>query len=376
MKVILLDDEYLALTALEHHLVQIPGITVAGKFVDPLKAKEYVLHHDIDAVFLDIRLPGMNGMEWTKQILRIKPRLLVVFVTAYAGYAVQAFELNAVDYLLKPVPSDRLLKTVQRLRKRAGVPVSREPAAAAAKPVQVRLFHQVAIEAGDSAVAPIRWRTARVQELFLYLLQHRGQLVRKPALADLIWPEYEPRKAYSQLYTAVYHIRKTLEPFGSHFQIASAAEGYILHLKDVRLDVEEWERGIRNGPPMTAETIDQYEKLMSLHAGDYLRGFEYEWAESERQRLLKLWIRTGMEMAECYLAGGRPEKAIAKYLEICNRHPQEEEAHFALMKLYAAANDRSSVIRQYRLLSEALWELNEKPGSSITEWYTNWGREI
>ena len=67
----------------------------------------------------------------------------------------------------------------------------------------------------------------------------RGQLVRKAALIDMLWPEFDMDKAYPQLYTAIYHIRKTLEPYNSRFQITNTREGYVLNMEDVELDTLE-----------------------------------------------------------------------------------------------------------------------------------------
>ncbi|WP_028612457.1 response regulator [Paenibacillus harenae] len=375
MKTILVDDEYLALNYLEHQLLKVSGgaIEIIGKFIDPIEAKGSILREDADVVFLDIHLPEVNGIELATRILESKPKLNIVFVTAYDKYAIQAFELNALDYVLKPVESERLLKTVQRLQARLEE-ASVSPRADK-ETIRMNLFQQVSIESGDQFTT-MRWRTTRVQELFLYLLQHRGQLVRKSTLIELLWPEYETGRAYAQLYTSVYHIRKTLEPYGDHFTISNATEGYILTIGKVALDVAEWESRIQSGLPITNETIEDYEKAMDLYAGDYLQEFEYWWAECERQRLKLLWLRTSYQLAEFYLSCSLRDKAIEKYIEICDRHPQAEEAHFALMQIYAAANNRISVHRQYRLLSAALAEeLSELPSMHISVWYDNWKRD-
>ncbi|WP_274361893.1 response regulator [Paenibacillus thermotolerans] len=374
MKIILVDDERLALNYLEHQLQKIADVRIVGKFDDPIAGKESILREDVDVAFLDIQMLETNGIELAEQILEHKPKLNIVFVTAYNDYAIQAFELNALDYVLKPVGTERLLKTIQRIQERLG------EASAASRPkvknIQLKMFQHISIQSEEHHFATIRWRTTKAQELFLYLLQNREQLVRKSALIELLWPEFEPGKAYSHLYTAVYHVRKTLEPYGAYIKIANATEGYILHTEHVLIDVEEWEQRIQSGPPVTAETIDHYERVMVLYAGDYLQGFDYWWAESERQRLKILWLRMSFRLAEWYVSCGRREKAMEKYLEICDRYPQAEEAHFALMKLFSAMNNHLLVHRQYRLLTTVLMEeINEKPSPYITEWYNRWNQE-
>lgn len=374
MNVVLIDDENLALNYLEHHLQSIFGIHVAGKFINPVEGKEFILQTDIDVVFLDIHLPEISGIELAGQLLQFKPRLNIVFVTAYDDYAVKAFELNALDYVMKPLRKERLTITLERIRERLeGVPAAPP---AAKEELHVCLFQQLQMTAKGRTFAPIRWRTSRAQELFLYMLQHRGQLVRKSALIELLWPEYEPGKAYSQLYTAIYHIRRTIEPFGPYFHISNATDGYVLSLECVRLDVEVWERFILSGYPVNEATIGEYEGVMDLYQGDYMQNYEYWWAESERFRLKMLWLRASFQMAEWYDSSGYRDKAVEKYLEICNRYPLAEEAHFALMKIYGSLDNHLSVHRQYRLLTAILAEeLNERPSPYIIEWYRQWAGE-
>jgi|HigsolmetaGSP12D_1036236.scaffolds.fasta_scaffold00105_4 two-component SAPR family response regulator len=375
MKAILLDDESLALTHLDYLLAQFKEIEVAGKFADPIQGKETILREEVDVVFLDIHLPEINGIELAEQLLERKPRLNVVFVTAFDDYALKAFELNALDYLLKPVRPERLRITVQRIRERTCKAACIEPIFK--RPLRMKLFRQALIETKDGRFAAMHWRTSKAQELFLYLLHHRGKLVRKSALIEMLWPEYDPDKAYSQLYTAVYHIRKTLEPFRGHFQLTNVMDGYILNTENVRLDVEEWENCMNARLPLTAETMKICEQAMELYTGDYLQEYDYWWAESERQRLKSLWVRSSNQMAEWYVANHQPEKAAEMYLEICKMHPLAEEAYFALMKLYAEMKNPLLVHRQYRLLTKVLLEeLNERPRPYITEWYRNWSRSL
>ena len=117
MKAILIDDEPLALNFLEHQLNKTGSCQVVGKYIDPLKGWEAVEQQGVDIVFLDIELPEMDGIELAERLLEHRPGIQVVFVTSYDEYAVRAFELNAIDYLVKPVREERLLNTLQRLER-------------------------------------------------------------------------------------------------------------------------------------------------------------------------------------------------------------------------------------------------------------------
>lgn len=111
-KALVVDDEPLARERLSR-LLQEAGCVVVGELGDGIALLDWLRQpYDVDVVFLDIQMPGLNGMEVLAELPMSPP---VVFVTAHSTYAVRAFELAAVDYLLKPVFEDRLAKCLQRL---------------------------------------------------------------------------------------------------------------------------------------------------------------------------------------------------------------------------------------------------------------------
>ncbi|MCK8487058.1 response regulator [Paenibacillus sp. MBLB2552] len=268
MKVVLLDDEKLALNYLEHLLRKIADIEIIEKFIDPQVFFEFILHHEADVAFMDIQLPEINGIELAERILESKPELNIVFCTAYDEYAIKAFELNALDYLMKPVGIERLTVTLQRIqeRLRAGAvkAVHFNKISPLNSTINMKMFQQAMIESDENHFTLLRWRTSKAQELFLYLLQNRGHLVRKSLLIELLWPEQDPNKAYSQLYTTIYHIRKTLEPYHDHFQLTNASDGYLLQIENIQLDVDAWENYVQSQPPVKEDTIAEYESIMAL----------------------------------------------------------------------------------------------------------------
>lgn len=370
MKVIIVDDERLALEYLERQLMKFEEIEIIGAFSDPLCAREEILRSDVDVVFLDINLPEINGIELAGQIIENNSNVNVVFVTAYNDYAVKAFELNTIDYIVKPVRFERLTKTVERLRNQNDHHQEKKQFAPVDHHLYLHVFRQFMLEKPTGRPLILQWRTTKAQELFLYLLQHRGQLVRKSVLIDLLWPEYESERVYSQLYTAIYHIRKTLQPFGDHFQIANTTEGYILSMSHVTLDIEAWESKLAQLPPIHSENIDVYLETLKLYTGDYLQEYDYWWAESERQRLKRILLQISYAIANWYLSEKLIDLAIVSYTNICNLFPQEETAHFSLMKIYLSKNHPTMVQKQYnQLVMNLQIELNISPSLYISQWY-------
>lgn len=113
IRTLLVDDEYLALNLLETYAQQVPDLEIVGKEKLPMKALERLQQGQVDLLFLDIQMPVLSGNNLLKT-LQNPP--LVVFTTAYTEYAIEAYALNVVDYLLKPFPFERFLQAVQKAK--------------------------------------------------------------------------------------------------------------------------------------------------------------------------------------------------------------------------------------------------------------------
>ena len=113
MKYVIIDDEPAAIEVLKFHLKNIPFMELKATFRDPLIAIEYLQENDIDLMFLDINMPNLSGISFPK-LLNNPPQ--IVYTTAYSEYAIESYELNAVDYLLKPIEFDRLLQAVMKVK--------------------------------------------------------------------------------------------------------------------------------------------------------------------------------------------------------------------------------------------------------------------
>ncbi|MBL0743558.1 LytR/AlgR family response regulator transcription factor [Chryseolinea lacunae] len=111
VKCIIVDDEPLAIEIIESYVTRIDQLELAGTFRNAISAFAFLQQHTVDLIFLDIQMPKLNGIEFLKT-LKNPPR--VIFTTAYRDYAIEGFELEVVDYLLKPIPFDRFLKAVAK----------------------------------------------------------------------------------------------------------------------------------------------------------------------------------------------------------------------------------------------------------------------
>ena len=115
LKTLIVDDESLARRGLAHRLKNIADIEIVGEASNGREALKLIKEKSPDLVFLDIQMPGISGFEVVQQ-LDIKTMPVILFLTAYDEYAVQAFEANALDYILKPIDEKRLHQVLEKVR--------------------------------------------------------------------------------------------------------------------------------------------------------------------------------------------------------------------------------------------------------------------
>ncbi len=118
LRAVVVDDEQLARDELCYLLDEVGGVEVVGQAGNGLEALEAIGRSAPDLVFLDIQMPGLTGFEVARRLADRQPAVTVIFVTAFDQHAIEAFEVNAVDYLLKPIEAGRLETAVQRARRR------------------------------------------------------------------------------------------------------------------------------------------------------------------------------------------------------------------------------------------------------------------
>src|SRR5215467_16014322 len=150
IRAFVVDDERLAVQRLSRLLTETGRVVVAGSATDPHEALEALGGTDVDVAFLDIQMPEMTGLELVEKLNRDIP---VIFTTAYDRYALEAFAVNSIDYLLKPVETERLEKALdklERLRGQAAAPDIRALAKQLAKELAPgRKLERIASRVGE-----------------------------------------------------------------------------------------------------------------------------------------------------------------------------------------------------------------------------------
>ncbi|MVP00988.1 response regulator [Paenibacillus lutrae] len=380
MKVIIVDDEKLALRKIEKLLGDQEGlnteIELVGAYQDPVEALEAVQREtpDIDLAFLDIEMPEMNGFELAERLLALYPQLQVVFVTAYHSFAVKAFEVDALDYLLKPVHPSRLSVTLKRAAAGLAVPAGSDRENRTGTMLCcLRSLHY--LDTGGQRQY-FSWKTLKAPELFAYLIHHRDRTVGKQTLIDLLWPDYDFKRATAQLHTAVYQIRKMIRSCALDITVKYQDEAYRLLWGNTTLDVEEWEKSLQAAPPVMPDTLELHVNMLDQYTGDYLEEHWYSWSDYEQERLRLLWLQHAKQVAECRAGLGHYPEAIGLYQIMMEKFPYMEAGYYGLIRIYALLHNTAEVRRIYQLLTDELAkEYGTAPSEELREWYRQWELE-
>ena len=187
IRVLIVDDEAPARDKLRRWLTEQPDIALVGESADGLAAAVAIAATQPEVVFLDIQMPGLSGLEVAAQLEPAGAPLLV-FVTAFDEHAIKAFDLNAVDYLLKPYDKDRLIKTLGRVRERHGGPSAATASAIQTARAQTGSSERLLVPQGEQLqlldAAAIHWLEADDNYVHVHTAQSRYILRR--TLADLL----------------------------------------------------------------------------------------------------------------------------------------------------------------------------------------------
>ncbi|MFC5404953.1 response regulator [Cohnella soli] len=377
MKAIVIDDESPALDSLTR-LLERNGVSVVGAFRDPREvlAKQEQLRFEV--AFVDIEMPELSGLELAARLQTANPELHIVFVTAYEQYAVEAFELDAADYLLKPVQLGRLDMTLKRLRAKLAKGEASDDKAASMR--MLCLLQRLAIHDEHGRSLDIQWRTAKARELFAYLVHCGDRSPSKDELIDTLWPDGDVDKAATLLHTSLYHIRQTMKNANLPLKIEYKEGRYRLVLPDSAIiDALQWEHAVAAAADHV--DVDKWQELLlEGYRGDYLEAEGFLWAEQERERMRAFWLEHALRLAGAYetnapsasLEAGSA-KAIAIYQKVQSRFPEIEDSYFGLMRHYDALGQSAEVYHQYTSLVSMLGEeFGMRPKPDIQTWFDEW----
>ena len=365
IKTILIDDEKYSLDQIEYLLSNEITFEVAGSFTDPLKALERIETIGPKVIFLDINMPSINGLELGSKILDRWPELMIVYMTAYDQFAIQAFEIAAIDYILKPVSPQRFKKTLERVHKRFSyLEILKE--SEALKEAKSKL---VVRTLGDFQVRwehcePVKWRTEKTKELFAFLLHNANKEISREVLLNTIFDKGDLNLSTHNLHNNIYYIKKALKDYGIPCSQIDITGKYKLNINEDLIDVKQLKYGLNL--VSKSKDLERMAAVEKLYTGDYYEGMDWLWADLERESILNKYMNLIIHLSEKYIKLNKYNDAEEILLKAFQRDAYLEDVTHSLITLYLETKRSDLALKHYRKYEKLLCEdLGISPSAEI-----------
>jgi two-component system, LytTR family, response regulator len=322
---IIVDDEENNLCEIAELVESTGFMAVKSRFCNPSDALEQAEKVAPQVAFIDIELPQMNGISLAERLLEKLPALRVVFITGWDRYAVQAFDLNALDYILKPIRLERFNKMAERVRQDI-----LEADFAPLQKLSIRMFGRLETSIGGT---PVKWQRTKASELFSYLLINHGEYVHKEKIIENLWPECEPIKALPILQTSICKIRGLFSGMKQEVMLDYSGSCYCLVVRGADCDLFTVEMVIDNFDDENAQSIAELLQACDLFGEGLLAQHGYLWCIERSEQLRSSLIR----LLKKAVAADSVRKAEQNRLDILRQlaklAPEDEEANYHFLKV-------------------------------------------
>lgn len=361
IKAIIVDDEEPAIAKVKSLLGEYPEFSVCGAFTDARDALASAPALRPAVAFLDIAMPGLNGMDAAALFHeKLGNHLLVVFVSAYDEYALPAFAVGAIDYLLKPVGRPRFRNTIQRIKDILARNIRVDALPAEGAPM-VRLFGKLEISgvAGFSTT----WRTAKVRNLFAFFMHNQDSKIYRDMLLETLWPGTQADKALASLNTCNYYLRRHLDACELPISLEYESGYYWLKMEGFCRDVDLFEKAVEESKAITAENLPPILERLELYRGPYLEDVKSTWASMGREKYSAMYVETRLAIARYYSDRGDHGEVVNNLTKALDCDPLHPGLWRLLFETYELIGDPTRLSRSVETMRRAYLERtgNEPP---------------
>lgn len=278
IRIAAVDDEMHVLERFARMVSNVKELELCGLFETGAQLLSYLKDHPLDAVFLDIEMPGVNGLQLSEQILDLNENIDIIFVTAFNQYAVEAFELQAMDYIMKPLTEERLGKTVRKLLNTTRI--VRRPG----KPF-MQCFGDFEVFISGEALG---WKNSKAKEILAFLVHKKGIPVNWEKIADAVWPDYDSEKAQANFHATTYLLRKRLAEAGISPILESGRGNYRVVTDQFDCDLYQLEGQVKSNQ---LKRMEEFPLLEQLEQRGYLEASGYAWSQPRAAELAEMCKR-------------------------------------------------------------------------------------
>lgn len=346
-RTMIVEDERPILDLMKVLVGQNSNYSIVGAFTNPVEALANLQELQPDIVFIDVEMPRMNGLQLAVHIHEQLGQAEIVFTTAYKDYALEAFEVSALDYILKPVTPQAIQRVTGRLFKHRTTHI---PAETLKSSFSVRCFGE--FEVLNPEGLPVHFRTRRTEELFAYLLCHPGRYISKWKLIDLLWQDAKGERGLSNLHNTLYLLKKVLKENKIPMSIQKLNDGYRLDTANKQYDLLLYHQ-LQQVHSEGRLTTEQVEELCSLYQGQLLEGKNYLWKIPLEEAFFKQYTAMVRELAAAELTAGNGAAAELRLEQYLSLYPLEEEMNRLLISMYRGRGALENINRRYEQFAAA-----------------------
>lgn len=347
IRAIVVDDEWYILEELSDLIENTGIIKVVKRYENPVKALEEIGEASPEIAFLDIEMPEIDGLQLAEKLQEKNPQLMIAFITSWNQYAVQAFDLNAIDYIMKPIRLERFNQMIERIRNEVGAKRSVQ-----SNVLKIECFNRLQASVGG---IPVKWERAKAEELFAYLLMNHRKYIHKDAIIDDLWPDYDPAKALSILQTSICKIRNVFSSI-KNIRIDYSGSKYCLVVTNAQCDYFQVEGALTAFKAQDKATYHAVKDALMLFQEGFLTHNGYLWSMEKDEDLRNRFIHSLNEMASQYVLEG-DEKELVKTLKLLSALvPYDEEINYRLLTILKRLGNDYDAINHYQWLKKILKE--------------------
>lgn len=252
MNILAVDDELNALDGLKSALSRALPEAIVHTFRSGAAALAFAKDTRCEVAFLDIEMRDISGLEMAKRLKEQSPYTNVVFVTGYSEYAIDAFQVNASGYLLKPVTAEKIMSSMENLRN----PIAPKPPSV----LRVQCFGNFEVFWDDE---PIKFKYHKTKELFAYLIDRKGTVCYNGELMAILWEDEAGERKRSYLSNLSLDLINTLSSLGCTDVVMKRRGALYVVPEKLNCDYYDWDRGLLYA--------------VNSYCGEYMS--QYSWAE-------------------------------------------------------------------------------------------------
>lgn len=351
IRVILVDDEKSMLLIMKKMISKIPDIELVGTFQSAGEAYKFIEVNMAEIAFVDINMPGESGLDFARRLAADAINTAVVFITAHKEYALDAFDVNAYDYIVKPISQVRLEMSIQRTIKRNSFLQAVKEGGNSAR---LLVYCLGGMEVRSAAGSAVQFSSSKSSELMAYLLMKKGKFVSKWSIIEDVFRGMPPQNAETYLNTTIYKLRKALDSHGMKSRIISANESYKFDIRNIYVDFIDFENQINEFSDISSVNQSAALKAEKIYEGELFGEKDYYWSLLEKERLSEVYWSFSKRLAGYLVECHQLTVALQILKKLVHINELDEEVNCLLMRVYAAQRDRISMERQYERYAKVL----------------------